>query len=703
MERLQRIIERHAELWRTLRSEFVVVSASRAAGSAFHRGGDCAAEAKLLSEAGVEAELLRVLCTELARDHPKRACLIDMLQAASRVKEQGLEPSQALWRARVRYQGTDGVRGKVADDDGQETPLAKLVRRGEFTPGLCELLCAGVMLRRGITGSPTVVIAEDGRDAFGGRQYVKAAIRAFGRFGSRVFDLGIAATPLVPVAAAELGAQVGAVITASHNPADQNGVKFFIDGRKPLPETDDYPLSAFTFVAALEGLPAQRGPARVERVDAGRMMREYISTALAEADVRALRKARLVIDVAHGAFAPFADDLVDGLGLRAQVIHADMTGENINRDSGVAYIEGRERIAGCDVDVEIAVVGKVRTLARESAEPVFGIALDADGDRGLLLLYDERTDEVRIIDGDRIAFLLARLAEEEGTTGGGVFAGTVESDLAVFDAVRRLGMETVLTPVGDKWLSSRPELTEKLFVGEESSGHLVWPVAVHTASGTRTVVTGNGLLTGLRGAAAMLRLGLAPADAAEPYAAGVVKTFYTYFVDHARFHRDGTVWREDLEIARNEWEKLKAAGAMPSGSRLREVDFEDDPDMLYLNVEERGRVLGAIFARNSGTESKTVTYARGAAEYEKPLVTMARAVNENHIRKLKDMSLAEARAGQAIAEAVAHRGSVTLQEARAVAEGQGIMGETALTSLLFALAREGRARQAGGEILALNE
>jgi len=702
-QEFQRVIARHAKLWKKLREKSVVVTASRWGEGAFHRGQDLAAEAQRLAEAHAGPRVLEELCEELERKSPAHPCVIDMVQAVTLVKEQRLDPPDAISRARVRYQGTDGVRGKVARDDPAERPLAALVREGQFTPGVCELLCAGVVLSRKARKPPTVVVAEDGRDPFGNRDYPKAAIRGFTRFGCKVFDLGIAPTPLAPVAAAKLRAEVAAVLTASHNPADQNGIKFFIDGRKPLPETGDCPISAAVFLAALEGLPRERPHAHVERVDPKELLREYLACALAAEEIEVLRGAILIIDVAHGAFAPLAREETAALGLRAEVMSEDMTGDNINRESGVAWIEGKQRIAGADADGEIAIVGKVRSVARESRQPVFGIALDGDGDRGLVLVYDAQTDEVRVIDGDRIAFLLARLAHRTGKTKGRVFAGTVESDLAVFDAVRRLGIETVITPVGDKWLSARSELAAKLLVGEEPSGHLVFPVDLPvSARRKKTIFTGNGLVTGLRGAAAILGLGLKPAEAAQPFRPGVVRTFYTYFVDRARFHRESAVWRKDVEIARKELDALKSKGEMPGVSELRPVDFEDDPDMLYLSVEAGRNVLGAVFARNSGTENKTATYARGRADCETQLVAIAQKVNHNHGRMMKDERIPEAHAAQALSAALSKKRSLSLAEARRIAEELGVRGEAGFAALLFALARQGEIRRVGDEIQSLS-
>jgi len=162
---LQEAIQRHAGLWKALRAKRIVVAAGRTAEGAFHRKASLAGEAQRLADAEVHVRAFEELCGELERKHPSESCLIDVLQAMALVKEQQLASAEAILRSRVRYQGTDGVRGKVAEDDETATALTKLSIRGEFTPGLSELLCAGLLLRRGETKPPTVVLAEDGRDA----------------------------------------------------------------------------------------------------------------------------------------------------------------------------------------------------------------------------------------------------------------------------------------------------------------------------------------------------------------------------------------------------------------------------------------------------------------------------------------------------------------------------------------------------------
>jgi len=693
---LTNILEGHAPLWKQLRGRDIVVSTARGGERALCRAGDIEAEAAVLAEASVEAEALAVLCAAFAEAELGSPCAVDLLQALQLVRRQKIAPAEAIVRSRIRYFGTDGVRGKVASDREGVSPLAALVEEGLFTPGLCRLLSAALVIYRSPTASPTVVVAEDGRDAFGERAYAQATIGAFKRLGCRVIDLGVAPTPLVSAACAVLGAELGAAVTASHNPANQNGIKFFHHGRKLLPEPDDCALSAHAFLAQLDGLPDEISGGGVSERDAGELLAGYVRSAVPDEDVAALGDALFVVDCAHGAFAPYAAAVFEQLGLAAEIMNDDMTGENINRDSGVAYIEGEETIAGGDIDGQIALVGRTRELARSESRRVFGVALDGDGDRGLLLVYDAEPDAVHVIDGDRLGYILAG----EWRSREGVFAGTVESDLAVFAAARALGVETVMTPVGDKWLSSEPGVAERLLVGEEASGHLVWPVEIENEDGEpRLVITGNGILTGLLGAAAIVRAGLSGRAAARPFEPGVCSTLYTYFVEKARLYRGSPVWRKDLEIAAEEVARLVRERLLPAGAGISPVSFENDPDMLYLKIEAAGSQVGAVFVRNSGTENKTATYARGAAEHAEGLTGMARAINRNHIAMMKDDRLFETAAGDAVADALGERGRLSPDETAAVAADHGVTGEADVAALVFALTKEGRARRDGEDLV----
>jgi len=105
--------------------------------------------------------------------------------------------------------------------------------------------------------------------------------------------------------------------------------------------------------------------------------------------------------------------------------------------------------------------------------------------------------------------------------------------------------------------------------------------------------------------------------------------------------------------------------------------------------------MGAVFARNSGTENKTATYARGDTAFSAPLIALARALNQNHVRLLKDERLIEARAGAELGRALQARRQLALTEARQIAEQAGLSGEARFHALLFALQKEGSLKRVG--------
>jgi hypothetical protein len=161
------------------------------------------------------------------------------------------------------------------------------------------------------------------------------------------------------------------------------------------------------------------------------------------------------------------------------------------------------------------------------------------------------------------------------------------------------------------------------------------------------------------------------------------------------------VWHEDLRLALEEVDRLKRASALPSGCRLEQVDFDDDPDMLYLRLADGERALGALFARNSGTENRSAVYARGLADFETPLGQIVRRLNDNHIHTMKDDRLVETRASEALAQAVEADGAMSMTDAQALAAEHGITGEAQFHALLFALGREGRIRRLCDEVHAV--
>ena len=352
-----------------------------------------------------------------------------------------------------RLFGTDGVRGIPG-----EGPLsADSVRRLAYH-------AAKVLLeRQGIKVNGTAPMIAIGRDTRGsGPSLLKSLVAGFSGAGVRACDLGVIPTPGVSYLGPRLGCFGGAVISASHNPAEYNGIKFFdAAGFKIAPELEEE-------IERRMGRPAAPAIPRApfacgDRVSIyGDFLRSAFPSYLD------LAGARLVVDCAHGAASAFAPRLFRALGAEVFELGTKPNGRNINK--------------GCGALVPEAMAREVRRRRADA-----GLAFDGDADRAQVC--DERG---RLLDGDAlIGAAAARLLRRGGLRGGKV-ALTVMSNYGLISWLRGLGVGVVTTPVGDRHVTEAIE-REGLSLGGENSGHIVF---------RDFAPTGDGMLTALQTLAA---------------------------------------------------------------------------------------------------------------------------------------------------------------------------------------------------------
>ncbi len=676
---------------------------------AFPEGGPLTDKSLLaLNTSAVERAGLELLVSALSQGVLRTLGVLVLLDvsAAARAFEALGRPQtaeglrEAFLRARVRLQGTDGVRGPVClDCDGD--PVLHFGRTGQVTPALMEILCfsfarlarkAGIVRRGG-----EVVLAEDGRDRATGGRLAAAMTDGFKAAGLTVVDLGVAPTPAVPFASVRKGIRLGASLTASHNPASQNGVKFFVDGFKMLPEG---PVGDFAVSATACDL-AWRGDLRREEgslVEGGELLdefAEFIVDNLPEDAAEQLGALDVVFDGANGAFIETARKVFSALSLTVEMVNDDPQGHNINQGGGVAEIEGKRRIAAAEAAGSPALRSVARMIERSNrtGRDVYGVVLDGDGDRAFVLIAAAGAGEALVVDGDAEAYVIARHFVESGRAaaeGGdaGEFIGTVESDLELFRAVREnLNLPTRIECVGDKWLVKGFREGRPLCLGQEVSGHILWPSRTRAPGGAATVVTGNGLQTALTALAASRRLGLDCREFARPFEPGTFVTKYTYNVDKAVFFKGSRAWQADIKAVRETLEGLTGAEI----TDFRIVERPEEPDMLYIALTDGGKnQTGAVFARNSGTENKTGVYARGPKSLEQVLHGICLRLAALHRDALKDEESLEFGVERAVLEALeagpldqdAVRGAVEAGLGRDVEKG-------AFESVLFGMRKEG--------------
>lgn len=350
-----------------------------------------------------------------------------------------------------KYFGTDGIRGKVGD-----SPI---------TPDFVLKLgwAAGKVLAR--HGSRKIIIGKDTR--ISGYMLESALEAGLAAAGLSASFTGPMPTPAVAYLTRTFRAEAGIVISASHNPYYDNGIKFFsIDGTK-LPDNVEEAIEAemekpLTCVESAELGRANR------IVDAAGRYIEFCKGTFP--NEQSLNGLKMVIDCAHGATYHIAPNVLSELGAEVIASGCDPNGININEKCGATDVRQLQE----------------RVLA-EGAH--VGLAFDGDGDR--LIMVDHLGEKV---DGDQILFIIAREALRQGQLRGGA-VGTLMSNMGLELALKQLGIPFERAKVGDRYVLEK--LQEKGWrLGAENSGHIIL---------LDKTTTGDGIVAGLQVLSAMVR------------------------------------------------------------------------------------------------------------------------------------------------------------------------------------------------------
>jgi phosphoglucosamine mutase len=362
-----------------------------------------------------------------------------------------------------RLFGTDGVRG-----------LANVDLTAELALGL-SVAAAHVMAEAGAFSGhrPRAVVGRDPRAS--GEFLEAAAVAGLASAGVDVIRVGVVPTPAIAYLTIERGADIGVVLSASHNPMPDNGIKFFDAGGFKL---DD---------AVEDAIEAQLGAAwtRPTGADVGRVtdhpggVDDYVAHLVASVDQR-LDGLRVVVDCANGAAFGTAPAALRAMGADVTAIHAEPDGLNINDNCGSTHLESLQ----------------AEVLARHAD---IGIAHDGDADRFLAV---DATGTV--VDGDQLLAILALALRDAGTLRDDTVVATVMSNLGFTQAMQREGISVVQTAVGDRYVLESMR-AEGYTLGGEQSGHVI--LAAHST-------TGDGVLAALNVLARMASTGKSLADLA---------------------------------------------------------------------------------------------------------------------------------------------------------------------------------------------
>lgn len=335
-----------------------------------------------------------------------------------------------------KYFGTDGIRGHV----------------GQFpiTPDFMLKLgwAAGMAFRK--QGRCRILIGKDTR--ISGYMFESALEAGLSAAGADVMLLGPMPTPAIAYLTRTFHAEAGIVISASHNPHHDNGIKFFSGQGTKLPDEVESMIEELLDQPMTVVESAQLG--KVSRINdaAGRYIEFCKSSVPSSTDFAGLK---LVIDCAHGATYKVAPSVFRELGAHVSVLSAQPNGLNINDQCGSTHMEA----------LQAEVVAQQADL---------GIAFDGDGDRVLMV---DHTGSV--VDGDELLYLIARDLMERGKLQGGV-VGTLMSNLGLELALEELNIPFVRAKVGDRYVMAEL-LARNWQLGGENSGHLV--CCQHTTTG----------------------------------------------------------------------------------------------------------------------------------------------------------------------------------------------------------------------------
>lgn len=345
-----------------------------------------------------------------------------------------------------RLFGTDGVRG-IANDELTADLAYKLGRAGAF------VLTEGAH-------KPKILVGMDTR--ISGDMLEAALVSGILSVGAEAICVGVIPTPAVAYLTRKYNADAGVVISASHNPVEYNGIKFFNgQGYKLRDELEDKIQSIIE--NNLEGVPSPTGAELGRKIVEEAAVEDYVEFAKSTIDSD-LKGLKVALDCANGAAYQVAVDTFRQLGAEVVVINNDPDGVNINKNCGSTHPE----------ELMDYVIRKECDL---------GLAFDGDADRCLAV-----DNKGNLIDGDFIIAICAKHLKEQGKLKDNMAVVTVMSNLGLDLAFKKEGISTIKTKVGDRYVLEEM-IKDGYVLGGEQSGHIIF---------LNYNTTGDGLVTGLQ-------------------------------------------------------------------------------------------------------------------------------------------------------------------------------------------------------------
>ena len=343
--------------------------------------------------------------------------------------------------------GTDGIRGIVGEDLTHELAM-KIGEAAAY-----------------VLGSKKELVVLIGRDTRISGQMLSAALSAgFMSQGAKVIDLGVVPTPAVSYLVKKYNASMGAMISASHNPSEYNGIKLFDGEGFKLPDATENEIEKYLLGKAV---PTTNHVGTYEVCDSA--VQDYVDH-IAETAGNINKDLKIVVDCANGSASATAPLLFNQLGLDATFMNFDYDGYNINDNAGSTHMEGL-----------------IKQVKKEKAD--VGIAYDGDADRCLMI--DENGEEV---DGDKIMAISSLALKKKDKLTNNTLVGTVMSNLGLVKFCEANDINFVATKVGDRYVLEKM-LECNYIVGGEQSGHVIFKDFANTGDGELTSIQILGILS----------------------------------------------------------------------------------------------------------------------------------------------------------------------------------------------------------------
>ncbi|MDA3128471.1 phosphoglucosamine mutase [Aliibacillus thermotolerans] len=448
-----------------------------------------------------------------------------------------------------KYFGTDGIRG---------------IANKELTPELAFRVgrAGGYVLTKDVE-KPKILVGRDTR--ISGEMLEGALVSGLLSVGVEVMRLGVISTPGVSYLTKALSAQAGIMISASHNPVEDNGIKFFHSDGYKLSEEQEEQIEK---IMEEDSIPRPTGAGIGvvnDYFEGGQKYLQFLKQTVNE-DFSGLH---IVLDCANGAASSLAPHLFADLDADISTIGCNPNGVNINDGVGSTHPE--------------ALMAAVK-----EKEADVGLAFDGDADR--LIAVDEKG---QLIDGDKIMYICAKYLKEEGLLAHQTVVTTVMSNLGLYKALEKIGIETKKTAVGDRYVME--EMRQGGYtLGGEQSGHIIFFDHVRT---------GDGMLTALQLVDIMKQSGKTLSELASEMEKYPQKLVNVRVTNKNEIHTNSFI-AEAIEQAEKEMDGRGRILVRPSGTEpvIRVMVEAETEDICHKYVQK----IAAVVEEQMGTKKEDV-------------------------------------------------------------------------------------------------